>query len=286
MGIPASLLAPHAIARWAREAPDRTAVQEVDGAALTYAQLDTVARTWAAAYDRLGVQAEHHVATLLPNGFAAHAAWLGLGWLRARDVPLNNALVGPLLHDALLRSDATVLVVDATFLPRVLELDTPLPKLETVIVVGDASLDVQAPFRLLAESDFLAGVAPARDLDGPAYRDVAALLFTSGTTGPSKPVLVPWSVVYHFWSWVPDDTIAEGEALYCPLPVVHNSGRSCLNYTLARGAMFVFRERFSGTTFWADIRRYDCKAASLVGPLTAFLHAQAPQPDDADNPLR
>src|SRR5690606_29534781 len=107
-----------------------------------------------------------------------------------------------------------------------------------------------------------------------------------GTTGVSKPVLVPWANVFQFWSWVPDDTISEGESVYCPLPVVHNSGRSCLNYTLAHGATFVFRERFSGTTFWDDIRSHDCKAASLVGPLTAFLHAQPERADDADNPLR
>jgi crotonobetaine/carnitine-CoA ligase len=295
VGIPDELLAPHAIARWAREAPHRVAVREVDGAALTYAQLDDVARRWASAYRRLGVRAGDHVATLLPNGFAAHAAWLGLGWLRARDVPLNNALVGTLLHDALVRSDATVLVVDATLLPRVLDLDAALPCLATIVVVGDAALAAAAPptvpapivsAPIVPAAEFLAGAEPAHDVEGPHYRDVAALLFTSGTTGPSKPVLVPWSVVYHFWSWVPNDTIAAGEALYCPLPVVHNSGRSCLNYALARGATFVFRERFSGTHFWSDIRRYDCRAASLVGPLTAFLHAQPESPDDADNPLR
>jgi crotonobetaine/carnitine-CoA ligase len=92
--------------------------------------------------------------------------------------------------------------------------------------------------------------------------------------------------VYQFWSWVPSDTLTEGEAVYCPLPMAHNSGRSCINYALATGATFVFRERFSGATFWDDVREHDCRAAAIVGPMTAFLAAQPPRADDADNPLR
>ncbi|HEX7095937.1 MAG TPA: AMP-binding protein [Acidimicrobiales bacterium] len=285
VGVPKECLAPHAVARWAAEAPDRLAVVDVAGPAFTYRELDTAARTWAGAYRRIGVGAGDHVATLLPNGVDAHLAWLGLGWLVARDVPLNNALVGELLHDALLRSDATVLVVDASFASRLAELP-PLPELRTVVVIGDADLDRSRGYDVVTLEEFLDGATPPDDLVGPVYRDVAVVLFTSGTTGPSKPVLVPWANVYQFWSWVPEDTLHEGEALYCPLPVVHNSGRSSLNYALVRGATFVYRERFSGTAFWDDVRAHDCKAAALVGPLTAFLHAQPPRPDDADNPLR
>jgi crotonobetaine/carnitine-CoA ligase len=276
VGIAPDRLAPNAVRRWAEEAPDRLATHEVDGAALTYAELDARARTWAAGYAQVGVQRHDHVATLLPNGHVAHAAWLGLGWLGAREVPLNTGLMGELLHDALLRSDATVLVVAEMFVDRLRDL-APLPCLrETIVVPADSP------------PPFLTGVAPMApdELTGPVYRDIAVVLFTSGTTGPSKPVLAPWANIYQFWSWVPSDTLLEGEAVYCPLPMAHNSGRSCLNYALATGATFVFRERFSGTTFWADVRAHNCTAAAIVGPMTALLHAQPPQPDDADNPVR
>jgi crotonobetaine/carnitine-CoA ligase len=276
VGIPDRYLAPNAVRRWAEAAPDRVATREVDGDAHTYAELDRIGRTWAAAYASLGVKRDDHVATLLPNGHVAHAAWLGLGWLGAREVPLNSALMGALLHDALLRSDASVLVVAEAFAERLRDLD-PLPGLREIVVVPATG----APA-------FLAGVepAPVDELTGPVYRDIAVLLFTSGTTGPSKPVLVPWANIYQFWSWVPEGTLLEGESVYCPLPMAHNSGRSCLNYALATGGTFVFRERFSGTTFWADVRAHDCVAAALVGPMTALLHAQPARADDADNPVR
>src|SRR5204863_6522638 len=161
------------------------------------------------------------------------------------------------------------IVVHASMSDRLVGLDD-LPLVSTVVVVGGA-LVAGLPGRVLSVDDFLDGAKPARDVEGPIYRDVAMVLFTSGTTGPSKPVLVPWSVVYQFWSWVPADTLAAGESVYGPLPIAHNSGRSCLNYALAVGGTYTYRDRFSGSEFWADVRRFDCRTAALVGPMTAFL---------------
>jgi len=111
-------------------------------------------------------------------------------------------------------------------------------------------------------------------------------MFTSGTTGPSKAVITPWAVVYQFWSWVPDDTLAPGDGLYCAMPLFHNSGRSAFNYAMVCGGRFVIRDRFSAAGFWSDVRATGCTTAALVGPMTALLYAAAPAPDDADNPLR
>src|SRR5690606_15196554 len=98
------------------------------------------------------------------------------------------------------------LVVDEQFADRLAALD-PLPELRTVVVVGDADgVPHDRGYEVLTVEQFLDGATPAEGLDGPVYRDVAVVLFTSGTTGPSKPVLVPWANVYQFWSWVPDDT--------------------------------------------------------------------------------
>jgi carnitine-CoA ligase len=52
------------------------------------------------------------------------------------------------------------------------------------------------------------------------------------------------------------------------------------------GARLVFRERFSATTFWDDVRATNATVAGLVGPLTSLLYSAPPRADDADNPLR
>jgi crotonobetaine/carnitine-CoA ligase len=281
---PPRSFAPNAVARWARDAPDAVAIQDVDGPAYTYRELDDVMRRWAGGLRRLGVQAGTHVATFLPNGEAAHFAMLSLGLIGAIEVPVNPAFTGRILHYILENADAEILVTNAALAARVMALEAALPALRTVVVV-DGDAPAHPAWLGVGGVDFLAGAALVLDAPGPAYRDIAALMYTSGTTGPSKGVLVPWAVILSFQNWQPDDTLHPGDGYYPALPLAHNSGRTGLNYALLKGARFVCRERFSGAQFWDDVRRYQCRVASIVGPMTQYLQAQAARPDDSDNPL-
>ncbi|MCH2173060.1 AMP-binding protein [Myxococcota bacterium] len=286
MGLPPTALGPHAVALGATRHPGRVAVRHADGPALTYAELDERARRCATALHRLGCGEGTHVATLVHNGFDGQGIWLGLGWLRAIEVPLNTELKGALLRHALRASEARILVTTSEFLTRVAEVEDALPALERVVVVDGMTSELRS---LRVEVDplpDLADVEPANGLEGPSYRDIAALLFTSGTTGPAKAVLTPWAVIYQNWSWVPADAAEPGEGVYCAMPLFHNSGRAALNGAMVRGLTFVFREKFSAERFWDDVKNHECRAASLVGPMTALLHSRAEREDDADNPLR
>jgi crotonobetaine/carnitine-CoA ligase len=280
-------LAPHAIAHWASATPDVVALQHCDGTGLTYAELDAESRLWAGALARLGVAAGAgtHVGTLLTNRFEAHRTMVALGWLQAVEVPLNTAYVGKMLQYALDLADVTVLVTEAQFVERVLAVAAELPLLRTVVVVDDDAPATTGDLRTVGRAAFLDGATPAEGLAGPAAHDIACLLFTSGTTGPSKAVITPWAVVHQNWSWVPDDTLAAGQGLYCAMPLFHNSGRGAFNFTVSKGGRFVMREKFSATSFWADITAHQCAVAATVGPMTALLWSAEPRPDDADNPL-
>jgi len=280
------MLAPHALARWAADTPDAIALEHVDGERWTYGDLHTEALRWAGALHAGGVDAGTHVATMLPNASAAHRSMLALGWLRAVEVPLNTALTGRMLHYALDHSDTTVLVVAPEFVERLEAVAADLPRLATVVVTGPAPGRVGGA-RVVGIDELLATARPADGLTGPEPWDVACLLFTSGTTGPSKAVVSPWgAVVYQMCSWMPDDTVAPGEGLYSALPMFHNSGRSAFNYTLTRGAKFIYRDKFSATNLWDDVRRTGCVSLCLVGPMTSLVWSAEARPDDAATGLR
>jgi crotonobetaine/carnitine-CoA ligase len=283
-----SCLAPHALAARATAAPDDVVLEFVAGPRLTGGAQHAEVRRWTAGFRQLGIAPGAHVATMIPNSPMAYVAWLALGWLRATEVPLNTAYTGRMLQYALALSDATALVIAAEHLDRLLAVADQLPQLRTVVVVDGPPPSGPTPFRALAADELLAAGAATDvdDLEGPAYRDIAAMIFTSGTTGPSKGVLTPWAVVHQMWSWVPADAVRPGEGLYCALPMFHISGRSAFTAALLRGARYVTRDRFSVAGFWDDVRAHGCAAATTVGPLTALLHAQPPRDDDADNPLR
>lgn len=280
-------LAPHALARWAAETPDTVCLERVDGdgGILTFAELLTQSLRFADALSRLGVGRGTHVATFLPLSFDAHRVMLALGWLRAVEVPINPAFKGRLLHYGLELADVTILLTTAELGRRVAELDEPLPLLERVVVLDGDEAEAAGAWATLGRGAFLEGAEP-RPQEGPEYRDTAALLFTSGTTGPSKAVITPWAVIGQFWSFPPPDTVGPGEGIFCAMPMFHNSGRGAFNGALQRGAKLALREKFSATHVWDDVRRTDAVVLALVGPMTALIYSAEPSEHDRDHPVR
>ena len=223
---------------------------------------------------------------MLPTGIDAVSAWLGLAWLRAWEVPVNTAYVGRMLRYVLEHSRSNLLVTAAEYLEHLGDVATDLPDLQTVVVHDSDDVKGDLPFRVIGRREFLAGASPAEDLDGPGPADIATVMYTSGTTGPSKGVLVPWAQLHATAStsiftgdFGPDD------AYYLPFPLFHISGKGPV-YTFALvGGRVVMRPSFNTAAFWDDIRRYRCTTTLLLGAMANFIHRQPPRPDDADTPL-
>ena len=282
-----SLVLPHLLARHAEDVPDRLAMLDVEGRERSYRELQDTYRTWSDALRRIGVAPGDLVATMLPNSFVAYEAWLGVAWLGAIEVPINNAYLGAMLRHLLDDSQAAVLVISRRFVDRLEGIAADLADLRTVVVPdAEPGDDWSAlPFDVLDGERFFADATPADDLEGPAHHDIAALIYTSGTTGPSKGVLVPWAELHEFARLPPDGMIDDGGGYYTVYPAFHVSGKSSLYMSARFRGHIAIRETFSLTEFWDDIRRFGIRAAGLVGPMAALLMLAPPAPDDADTPL-
>ncbi len=279
---------PHLIARHVADVPDRRAMLEVvEGREVTYRELQDTYRTWSDALRRVGVQPGDTVVTMLPNSFLSYEVWLGVAWLGAIEVPVNNGYLGDMLRYLVQDSRASVLVIAERFVDRLAEVAGDLDRVRLVLVpdaAPDAALP-DLPFEVVAGDAVLAGAAPADDLPGPEPHDIAALIYTSGTTGPSKGVLVPWVELHTFATMTPEGMLGDGGGYYTVYPAFHVSGKSALYLSARYRAHIVVRETFSLTEFWSDIRRHGIRCAGLVGPMAALLMLAEPQPDDADSPL-
>lgn len=286
-----NLILPRVIARRAQEMPARVYLEDVAGPALTYAGTHEMALRWACAFQRLGVRRDQTVLSMLPTGFDAVGVWLGLGWLRAIEVPVNTAYQGRMLRYVIENSRAEVLVIAERYLPRLAEVADGL-SLQTLVVPDADRTPAAVPFRALGRDGFFAGAdradAPGEaTLEGPDYWDIATILYTSGTTGPSKGVLVPWAQIYATTtgSMVVADLGPE-DAYYCPFPLFHISGKGPLSVMALVGGRVVLRERFDTASFWSDIARHRCTTTLLLGAMANFIYRQEPRADDADTPLR
>jgi crotonobetaine/carnitine-CoA ligase len=284
---------PGIVARRAATDPDRpymtdaSAPRDENGRAptLTFAQANDRFLTWADAYRRAGVRAGDRVGVMLPNSFDAASAWLGCAWVRGYEVPLNNAFRGAILEYTLSNAGVSFAIVAQRFVDRVAEVAERVPSLKTV-VVPDATDDLPAipGVRVMGRDDFLGGATPARDVDPPMPWDPSAIVYTSGTTGPSKGVVSPWGMLT--LGMVLLDDLGPEHVFYSPFPMFHMSGRGAIAHAAYSRGRMVFRESFDTGSFWSDIDEHGCTFTLVVPAMAHWLLAQPPSPEDARHALR
>lgn len=279
------LVLPHRIAALAGAAPHRLLMVRADSdERITYGQFHDATLRWAGALQRLGIQADDRIATVLGPSTTAYACWLGIAWLRAIELPVNVMLSGPLLEYVLNDSGARIVIVSPELLPTVLPITEQLPSVEAVIVTGEVPPGVVARHTLLEAATLLIG-PPDGELCGPEHYDICCLCYTSGTTGPAKGVLVPWAEMWEFVAAV-SDRIDDSLVYYSSYPMFHVSGKQALYSVATAGTHLVLRAQFSVSEFWPDVRRHGVTAVGLVGPMARMLFVQPELPNDADNPVR
>lgn len=228
---------------------DRAALRFED-AALTYGELDRDADRIGAALHGLGIGAGDNAAVMLPNGPDHVRVWAGLSRAGIVEVPLNTGLRGDLLAYQLGHSRSRALVVDAQWLPRLEPILADLPELEHVVVTGGPGAPIARPTHDLAD---LVAAAPDR-APRAAVRalDPSVILYTAGTTGPSKGVVLTHNANFRLARNVAE-LMAYGpsDVLYSAFPLFHVNAR----YTTVLPAMLVDGEavlhrRFSASGFW------------------------------------
>lgn len=257
------VLAPNAVARWAIESPDQAFLEHVDGRSLRYGEADVRMDEWAGALRAVGLDRGAHVGIFVDDPIDGALAWLGIARAGMVSVPINTAHVGRLLEHALRTAAVEAVIASPDLADRLAEV---------------------APSLTVLGSDARGEVPGDRHVAEP--HETAMLLFTSGSTGPSKAVVVPWAAAAGYWGWTPEGAVARGAGLFVPMPMFHNAGLGALQHVARLGGRLFHQGRFSATRFWDDVRRSGAVTAALVGPMTAVLWSQPERDDDADNPLR
>jgi carnitine-CoA ligase len=277
---------PVLIAALAETKGERVFVQQINGPDITYQAFHQSALDWAAAFSALGVGSGDPVASMLPNGMNSYRCWIGLSWLRAIEVPINPQFLGQTLAYPLNHSQASVLVIARCFVERLGPLAAGLAHLKTVVILDADDELPNLPWRVVGGPEFLSAGVPA-SREPPRYHDAHAVIYTSGTTGPSKGVLQPWVNLHGMAAGMfPDDNPSDYDdgGVFTCWPTFHSSGKFGMCAALLFGLRMVFRETFSLSSFWDDIRRYRCTHAPLL-VVSSLLMQQPKRLEDRDNPL-
>ncbi len=280
----------------ARSAPSHPAVTitadggavDAPGVALTHAELDDTTEVMAAALARAGLARGDRAAVVLPNGPSFVHTWIGMAKAGVVEVPLHTASRGDGLRHALRLTRSGLAVVDGTGLQRLAEVAEDLPDLRTVVVTGEGPLPGQVGRAdVVAMADFVAGVQPGPTVP-VADTDPSVVLFTSGTTGPSKGVVLTHRANTRLaWTVGRGAGFRQGEVLFTTFPLFHVAARyvSTLAAMLVEGRV-VIRERFSASRFWSQCEEEGVTAVHYLGSLLTMLLKQPERPGDTSHGVR
>jgi carnitine-CoA ligase len=261
---------------------------------VTFSEANRRADTAANGYQALGVGRGDRVLVMLGNRPAWIEAWLGLAKLGALEVPVNTALRGRSLIHQCNDSQAGTLVLDRAFLPSLADVVGELTEIRRLILYEDQLSGPPIPVDpRLGHLEIIPFDALTAGSDHPVTlalepRDLAAIMYTSGTTGPSKGVLCPWGHVYsNSNSNVEADALDGSGTLLLHLPLFHIGGQWFgMAGCIIAGATLALGREFHASTFWQEARDKGATAALLIGSMANFLLQQPPSPADRDHGIK
>lgn len=274
----------------ARQRPNHVAFHFRD-CAITLGQLVDRVHRIAAGLHRLGIRKGDKVAIMLPNCPEFIYAWFALSKIGAVEVPINVALKGDGLRYQIAQSDSKVLVASTRFVDRLAAVAEDISSLEDIVWVTDEdAVATGGEFSGIGElvfSELASERAECPEIN-VRHDDLASILYTSGTTGRSKGVMLSHHYWYEIWAQsVKYSRYTDHDVLYSGLPLFHGNAQGItVGSSLLADARAVIVERFSASRFWDDCRRWECTEANYIGGMIPILMKQAPKPDDPDNSVR
>ncbi|WP_148046183.1 AMP-binding protein [Nocardioides marmoriginsengisoli] len=276
---------PEVLLAHAEENPDRPFLEDVEGYSASYGQVLENSLRWADAWRRCEIGHGDRVAVFVPPSPQYIECWIGLTWLGAIEVGINPDYRGDMLASVLSDCGAKAVLVHVDYLDRLSEVLDRVPSLETIVVSGGPMSETVLPCEQISFDAFWDRAEVMSPPALPNPWDIATICYTSGTTGPSKGVRLPWGQVQHLASVNFEGLLTGEDAFYLPLPLFHIGGKVFPLLMAERGGRLVVRERFSATAFWSDIRKTRSTFTVLVGTMAGLLLKQPELPEDSDNPL-
>ncbi|HEX6379709.1 MAG TPA: AMP-binding protein, partial [Acidimicrobiia bacterium] len=251
---------------------------DVAGEPVTSAGALEGAGSMAGALAALGVRPGDRVATLLDNSLDAVLVWLGANLLGAIEVPVNTAFRGEFLRHQLADAGAAVVVTEAALVGRVSEVAAGLVALRHLVLRGDEGEPPVVPGASVHRLADLAGAGPPSVSAAVSPSDLAMLVYTSGTTGPSKGCMLSHRYVVEAGRRLAHVLgMGADSVLYTPNPLFHvNAKFIAVIGTLITGGRAAIDTRFSVSRFWGEVNRTEATIASLIGAMIPLV-AQAPE---------
>jgi long-chain acyl-CoA synthetase len=246
---------PHSVGFYAAEALEKTAARQAQKTALiakeeelSFGALAERVRALAWHLQQEGVRQADRVGILLPNCTAIPLAYYASQKIGAVSVILDARLKGKELAGVLKDADLKLLVVHQQLYPEVHELFRSGGMLPLWIVGGTEERSFEKRF-----------AAPAAQLGTPKLQhdDDALILYTSGTTGEPKGVVLSYRNLAQYPRVMTEMKVSDSSSMRgCILPMSHIVGPIVCNELAEKGYTLVIFDQINPITILEGIQKY------------------------------
>ena len=239
--------------RAATRFPDKPAI--VDGPKrLTYGELDARSNQFARFLLAQDLPPGSAVATLCLNSAEMVVAIFGIARAGMVWVPINPLVAGADLQYVLSKAEVKLIVADDELLART---RADIEKLcQRIVVIPVAGTALGDGGRLTTFAAALEGQESSEPPVAIAERDVAQIMFTSGTTAQPKGVMISHLAVYlASLGNIIELGLREDDVATAMMPLFHCAQHTMLASFLHLGATSVLVRRFDPGTFLETVQR-------------------------------
>lgn len=266
---------------------DRVFCTFEDGPALTFGEFESESDALASGFADLGIGPGDRVLTFAYNSRSFLLTMIAVHKRGAVFVPVNTELKGDFLSHQIYVIEPKVVVVDAVLRGAFDSVDINDLAIETTVVIGGEASPLTGT-HLVAFEALAQKAARQADILPAQPQDICTIMFTSGTTGPSKGVLMPHAHCYLFGFGAGRAlSMTDEDRMYICMPFFHAMGLT-IQFTscLIHGVPIHVVRRFSATTWLEDVRACKATITYALGVIPEFIFRQPETEHDSDNDLR
>jgi len=254
----------HFIDKRAKNEPDKIyMIAPEPGLSLSYGQLQEDSIRFGKYLAKMGLKKGDKISFMLANGYQANKIFLGSMYAGFVVAPLNLQVQPSQLIYVLEHSDTQVVFYSEDHKERLMEAVSQVDR-EILLIEIDNSAE-----NIIPEGEDL----ELFSLPEISEEDEALLLYTSGTTGVPKGVILSHKnmVAGGEYTSLAHELTPDDRAL-CSLPLYHINGEVVTSVTpLVSGGSVLMPNKFSTTSFWEYISEYGCTWFSVVPTMISYL---------------
>lgn len=269
----------------------RPSLEVVGGVSETYDQTWENVSYLARCLFQQGVRPQQRVLIMLANTHLAVHGWLAVNLINAVDVSINTGYKGQSLEHAANLSAAQILMTTSDHLPVILRSQSRLAHLRTIVLMDDADQadwPADASFSILRFRDLEAAPPDCLVAQAAMPWDIGSVIYTSGTSGPAKGVMMPHGQIALLSRLSAAKTSLQADDIFFSFyPMYHMAGKfMSVLATLSVGGRIVLDTGFTPGEWLNRIRAYGATITAAHGPMLEMVYAQPPSDSDKDHRLR